>query len=339
VVAEARPRWGDAEVVAASDVADGIRRITLRREAREPRRAPAGSHLDVQVDLGGGRRDVRSYSIVSSDETATEVSLSVLAVADSRGGSRHMHRLAVGDRLRCTQPLQNFELRPGHARQVLLAGGVGVTALLAMGEVLARRGADHAFVYAGRTRSAMAYLDDVVERHGDLARIHVDDEGTPLDVPALVGEIAAHPAGHDTELYMCGPIRLMDAVRRAWSDAGLPVHHLRFETFGSSGWFTPEEFEVVVPRLGLTRTVRADSTVLETLAEAGVEMMYDCRKGECGLCQVDVVDVDGHVDHRDVFFSADEHRTTRRMCTCVSRAARGDTREEVGRAVLTLDLP
>lgn len=127
---------------------------------------------------------------------------------------------------------------------------------------------------------------------------------------------------------MCGPIRLMDAVRRHWEAATLPPHNLRFETFGSSGWFQPEEFVVTVPQRRIETTVRTDETILEALTRAGVDLMYDCRKGECGLCLLDVHQVDGTIDHHDVFLSKTQKRVRTGRCACVSpvSSARHPTR-------------
>ena len=47
--------------------------------------------------------------------------------------------------------------------------------------------------------------------------------------------------------------------------------------------------------------------------------MFDCRRGECGLCQVKVLDVQGVIDHRDVFLSEHEKQENTRLCACVSR--------------------
>ena len=136
----------------------------------------------------------------------------------------------------------------------------------------------------------MAYVVELAELHGDRLVLHVDAEGSPLDVAELV----ALGRCEQTELYMCGPIRLMDAVRRGWQDAGLPPANLRYETFGSSGWFEPEEFVVRIPQRQVETTVRTDETLLEALTRAGVDLMYDCRKGECGLCLLDVCVRGGH---------------------------------------------
>ena len=48
-----------------------------------------------------------------------------------------------------------------------------------------------------------------------------------------------------------------------------------------------------------------------------------CRRGECGLCAIDIVRCNGTVDHRDVFFSAEQKAENHRLCACVSRIAGG----------------
>jgi vanillate O-demethylase ferredoxin subunit len=227
-----------------------------------------------------------------------------------------MHGLAPDDELPVTQPLQNFPLRVGAPRYLLLAGGIGITAVAEMARVLRQVGADYTLVYVGRGRERMAYVVELGELHGERLVLHVDAEGTALDVAGLVGSVDVQ-----TELYMCGPVRLMDAVRRSWQDAELPPANLRYETFGSSGWFEPEEFVARIPQRQVETTVRSDETLLEALTRAGVDLMYDCRKGECGLCLLDVSCVEGTLDHRDVFLSTDQQETGRSLATCVSRVA------------------
>jgi len=166
----------------------------------------------------------------------------------------------------------------------------------------------------------MAYLADLQQTHGDRLRVYVDDEGNSLDVVGLINEIGADPVRENAELYMCGPIRLMDAVRRYWATCELPIYNLRYETFGNSGWFEPEEFLVRIPRLNIEAKVGTHTTILEALTAAGADMMFDCRKGECGLCLVEIQDVDGVLDHRDVFLSERQRQLGTKLCTCVSRA-------------------
>src|SRR5919112_1208994 len=184
----------------------------------------------------------------------------VCEVAQSRGGSAFIHQLRRGQEVQITQPLQNFPLNYGRSGYVLAAGGIGITALVAMGKTLKARGADYRFVYGARSRGLMAFVDELAAEHGDRMELRIDDEDSPLDVDELVASV---PAGG--ELYVCGPAPMLDAIKAAWARAGRRPAELRFETFGSSGRFAPESFTVRIPRLGLETLVSGDVSMLEAL--------------------------------------------------------------------------
>lgn len=337
MAAQSTLRWQQAEVIETSDVADGVRRIVIRPE--DPQPAAPGAHLDVEVSHQGSTIR-RSYSVVRSEDGGRRWTISVQLAPASRGGSRAMHALQEGDSLRVSAPLLNFPLGVGAARYVLVAGGIGVTALVAMASTLRRRGADYTLVLVGRSRSVLAYLDELADEHGDRLEVHIDDEGTGLDVGALVDEVSGSDLVANTELYVCGPIRLMDALRRGWAGRGLPGPNLRFETFGNSGAWAAEPFQVRIPGLDREVTVGAEVSLLDALENAGVEVMWDCRKGECGLCTVRVLGCDGRIDHRDVFLSDEQKKQDTSLCACVSRVATGDQAlARAGRRTLTIDLP
>ena len=303
--------WQRATVIENVALTPAIRRIVFRTE--HPVKAPPGSHIDVRVSIDGDDA-TRSYSIVDAASAGETLAISVFESEASRGGAAVMHALRAGDVVEMTEPLQDFPLRLGAPSYVLLAGGVGITAIAGMAASLAAAGADYRVVYCGRSRAHMAYLTELEGAHGDRLEVHVRDEGTTLDVTDLVSRV--DPAG---ELYMCGPIRLMDAVRRAWVERELSPAQLRFETFGNSGWFQAEPFTVRVPALDVETVVPPSATLLEALELAGVEALFDCRKGECGLCEARVLDVQGVIDHRDVFYSERQRDANSRICVCVSR--------------------
>jgi len=125
---------------------------------------------------------------------------------------------------------------------------------------------------------------------GERVQVHVSH--SPIDFPA---EIAALPPF--AQLYTCGPVPMLEAVKRAWHEAGRAPAELRFETFGSSGRLPTQAFKVRVPRHALEIEVPANSTLLEALDAAGVQTLWDCRRGECGLCTLDVLAVDGQHAH------------------------------------------
>src|ERR687883_997092 len=305
-------RWRKARVLDVCEVAQHVRQVVLEPEHLD-HPAPPGSHIDIGVYVNG-RADVRSYSVVGMGAYGSEIILGVQLARQSRGGSAYMHALRRGQEVSITQPLQNFPLNYGEPGYVLAAGGIGITALVAMGKALKARGADYRFVYGARSRDLMAFLDELVTEHGDRLDLRIDDEGGSLDVAELVAGV---PDGG--ELYVCGPTPMLDAIKAAWARAGRRPADLRFETFGSSGRFAPESFTVRIPRLGLETLVPHDVSMLEALEACGADMMYDCRRGECGLCQVKVLDVTGAIDHRDVFLSDAQHEKNDRLQCCVSR--------------------
>ena len=89
----------------------------------------------------------------------------------------------------------------------------------------------------------------------------------------------------------------------------------------------PREFEAFVPNSasfeveisdGQVFTVPPGQSIIEVLEAAGVDVMYDCQRGDCGICQTDVIS--GEPDHRDVVLSDDERASGKVMQICVSRA-------------------
>jgi ferredoxin-NADP reductase len=288
--------WQGATVVASRPVAERIQRIELAPDNPAP--VKPGAHIEIEVVIDG-RTDTRSYSIVDASDGGAKFSISVYQSAVTRGGAALMHALTAGDRVRLTQPLQNFPLRVGAPAYTLVAGGVGIT-----------------LHYVGSSRTRMAYLDELTAEHGDRLVSHITDEHGRMQVADLLAGVP-----DAAELYMCGPIRLMEEIRRQWDRGDRDPTMLRFETFGNSGWYDAQPFVVEVPQHGATVEVRDDESMLEALERAGVDMMFDCRRGECGLCEVRILSVEGKVDHRDVFYSERQKAPNSKMCCCVSRVA------------------
>jgi vanillate O-demethylase ferredoxin subunit len=272
-----------------------------------------GSHLDVAVMIDG-RPETRSYSLVG--EPAADVyRIAVRRAADGRGGSRYMWSLTPGARIEVSSPASSFEIDWTRQSYCLIAGGIGITPLVGIAAALARRGADVTLHYCARSRSDAAYLDQLAARLGDRLVVYASDQGHRLDLATTFAKLPA-----DAMAILCGPMRLLDAARQGWAAAGRPVADLAYETFGSSGLLSTEAFRVRLAGSTEEIVVPAHRSMLDVLNEAGHEVMSDCVRGECGVCAIDVVAVDGQIDHRDVFFSAHERADNRKICPCVSRA-------------------
>jgi ferredoxin-NADP reductase len=213
-----------------------------------------------------------------------------------------------------SEPQNHFLLDLSAPAYLLVAGGIGVTPLVWMAQTLARRGVPVRMLLGARSSSEMAYADVLRDILGPQLQLRVTGQDPQIDFAA---EMAALPP--QAQVYICGPAPMLDAARRAWAQTGRPVADLRFETFGSSGRFAPQAFQLTLPRQSVAVTVSADESLLDAIEMHGVQAMYGCRRGECGLCAMDVLALDGEIDHRDVFFSDTEKVQNRRICICVSR--------------------
>jgi vanillate monooxygenase ferredoxin subunit len=256
---------------------------------------------------------VRNYSAVGLG-TDGLYRIAVKRLPDSRGGSAYMWSLAPSAHLRISTPGNNFELSRGCPEYLLLAGGIGITPIFSMALALVEAGASFRLLYAVRRYQDLALADELRHRIGDRLQVFVSSEGQRVDIRAEIARLQP-----DGEFYVCGPIGMLEDAKREWQRSGRPVDQLRFETFGNSGRFASEPFKVRIPRLGREIDVPVNQTMLDALESAGVEVIFDCRKGECGLCALPILEVEGIVDHRDVFFSEEEKAANTKLCTCVSR--------------------
>jgi vanillate monooxygenase ferredoxin subunit len=317
------PSWERATVRSSTTVAESIRHILLDMPGTVT--TPAGAHINVLIPTAEGTQLERSYSIVDDGRTPDALGIAVRLAPHSRGGSAFMHRLRAGNQITVSRPVQNFELTPDRPGYVLLAGGIGITPMISMARALRRRAADYQLLYAGRTRTRMAFLDQLQADHPGRIRAVISEAGEHLDCAKLVADIP-----DATELYVCGPPTLLVAIQREWHNAGRPPGLLRFETFGSGGNLPTLPFDIHVPRIGVRARVPADQTAVQALERAGAEVMSDCLRGECGLCVAPILAADGPIDHRDVFLSPRQKAANADICLCVSRLAGG---------TLTIDLP
>lgn len=316
-------QWHPATLRARRDLTPTVREFEIRPEGGV-RPWTVGSHLNLRVPIGA-REETRSYSLVGvpgrgdGHEGDREVYRIAVKRADpSRGGSAHLWSLEAGAELWVGEPNNHFELPMGAPQYLLVAGGIGITPIVGMAQLLCARGADVRLLYAARSAAEFAFGASLRAALGDRLRTFADDAGERI---AFADEIAAlHP---QALLLMCGPLPMLDTVRGAWAQTGRPPAHLRFETFGNSGAVANEAFWVRLPRHDALLQVPADRTLLDVLNDAGIDTLFDCRRGECGLCAVDVLEAHGRIDHRDVFFSAEERQSGRRLCACVSRVSGG----------------
>jgi ferredoxin-NADP reductase len=270
-----------------------------------------GAHLTLHLPNGL----VREFSLCGDSEDRSSWTVAVLREPSSRGGSAYVHlELRPGDLITVDGPRNNFRLEPA-AKYLLVAGGIGVTPILAMARDLQRRGEDWTMFYAGRSGSTMAFVEDLHQLAGDRITVHADDlAGGP---PVLAGVLDRVDA--DTLVYCCGPEPLLEGVQEGLADPAC----LRLERFKAPEPVAPPEggdqsFDIVCAGSGKRVHVPVDTTALEALEQSGFAMPSSCTEGICGTCETKVLA--GTVDHRDFLLTDDEREAQNTMFVCVSRA-------------------
>ena len=112
---------------------------------------------------------------------------------------------------------------------------------------------------------------------------------------------------------------MIDAAITAARDLGWDNGRLRFELFTAAAPVAGDaSFEVVLKSTGESFLIPPDKTILDVLIEAGKDPLHDCKRGDCGICQVDVVE--GVPDHRDYILTDAETAEGKKMQICVSRS-------------------
>lgn len=262
-----------------------------------------GAHIDVRLPNGA----LRQYSLCGSPADVRTYRIAVRRSPASRGGSAYVHdRLSVGERVSVSRPRNRFEL-VGADAYLFIAGGIGVTPLLPMIGAAKAAGSDWSLHYAVRDRATAPFLTELAG--DDAVHIAARRRGDRLDVGGLVGS-----AGPGTEIYCCGPPRMLADVTAAADRYGVDVHVERFEPDRDAG----EEFEVECARSGKVVCVGGQETVLDALRRAGVPVDSSCEAGACGTCEQQVLD--GVPDHRDSFLTPAERHTNASILVCVSRS-------------------
>ena len=277
----------------------------------------AGAHIDIFTDV----EKRRSYSIASDPSDRRRYVIGVLREAEGRGGSVWMHEeVKEGDIFKVTPPINNFSLQEDAAEHILIAGGIGITPVLAMGYRLREIGAKFTLHYCTRSPELTAFRREVDKVFGKNAVYHHDggDISNGIDLDKV---LSGRPEG--AHLYLCGPAGLMDAAVGAAAQWPTDtVHREYFSAVKAEKKWKNEAFEISLARHKKILTVPADKTILEVVREAGISIDSSCEDGLCGTCRTTLLN--GNPEHRDAVLSEKEKNENRTIMICISRAKGGE---------------
>jgi ferredoxin-NADP reductase len=282
----------------------------------------AGAHIKVRVEIDG-EAAWRHYSLIRHDQ-ASDAAEYLIAVRredrdrGGRGGSLFMHtQVKPGDKLQVSSPINGFGLDPAHDDVLLIAGGIGITPLVSMAAALRAEGKSYALHYTGRSLDQLALVPELQAGVADALTLYADDDedlARRLDLRRLLAGCKPSQA-----LYTCGPKGMIDAVRDLALELGWHIDQLHYELFVEAAAEAGDRgFEVELTQSGTRLQVAAGQTILDAMIEAGLDPMFDCKRGECGVCAVPVLS--GAIEHRDNCLSASERAAGKVIQICISRA-------------------
>ncbi|MET8520537.1 PDR/VanB family oxidoreductase [Nocardioides sp. NBC_00163] len=290
--------------------ADGVISLELVPDSGLLPAYEPGSHLDIELPSGL----VRQYSLCSPPADLSFYRIAVLREPEGRGGSDEVHETAlVGKRVRIRGPRNHFPLEPS-PRYLFIAGGIGITPMLAMVIRAEREKSPYELVYVGRHLESMAFRDKLAT--GPNVKVVVSSATGRPDLGSLVDG-----AGDDTLIYACGPISMLKELEDVCEKAGRSAQ-LRLEKFASDGEAlveasTGDSFEVELRKSGTVLTVGSDQGLLEVI-EGHCDIMTSCEDGFCGTCETTVLE--GVPEHHDTILNERERASGKTMMVCVGRS-------------------
>lgn len=299
-------------IAAVAEIAQGIHRFELRHpEGAELQGFTAGAYLTVRSPNGS----LRKYSLCNDPAERDRYVIAVKRDPAGRGGSVDLvDNTRIGDTVQVSAPHNAFELAEKAASFILIAGGIGITPIMAMARQLNGEARRYRLYYLTRSPGTTAFGDELAggEFQGK-AVIHHDhgDPAQSFDLwPILEKPSSAH-------VYCCGPRPLLEAVRDMtghWSPAA--IHFESFVDAGAAAKPEDRAFTVVLAKSGARVEVPPGMSILEAMRDAGHEAPSSCESGTCGTCRTRLVA--GEADHRDLVLMDDEK--VGQIMICVSRA-------------------
>ncbi len=299
-------------VTRADRIADGIYLFELRDPAGNALPPfTAGAHITIRTPNGL----LRKYSVCNDPSERDRYQVAIKREAEGRGGSANLiDTVKAGDELMVAPPVNDFGLPQRATDFLFIAGGIGITPIMAMVREVQKQGKRFRLFYCTRSPERTAFVEELSapEFAGNVV-IHYDqgDPACSLDLKPILAE-----RRNREHLYCCGPRPLMEAVRRMtdnWSPTA--VH---FEAFSEAETHKAGDkpFRVRLARTAKVVEVPVTKTILEVLRENGLEVPSSCETGTCGTCRTKLLA--GEADHRDLVLA--EHERADTIMICVSRA-------------------
>jgi nitric oxide dioxygenase len=198
-----------------------------------------GQHISVLL-IVDGQALRRNYSL--SDAPGKPHYRISVKRETSGVASNYLHdSVQEGDTLEVLAPSGEFVLNDSIRPLVLLSGGVGITPLISMLDVVAPSGRKIDFIHAAldsKVHAFRAHVDRIALQYPNVRPFFIYNAALPEDHPHARGFVTQEllasrlPADRDVDLYFLGPKPFMQSVYRSAQQLGIPAPQIKFEFFG-----------------------------------------------------------------------------------------------------------
>ncbi|MBL8682815.1 MAG: iron-sulfur cluster-binding domain-containing protein [Myxococcales bacterium] len=243
-------------------------------------------------------------------------------------------KLSEGAEIEVKGPFGQFVLPDGAKSVLMLAGGSGVTPMIAFLHDLAKQGWPAKVTLVDANRSANEQIlrkeiDELVAASGGkLTVVHVLDdasgEGSDKRGPMTRDVVASVLEGMEAPevVALCGPAGMMEScnavVRERFPSAKLLEEKFTAVVASVGADAIAHEVELVDGAKTKTFTVREGESVLHAARRAKVELAAGCESGVCGTCRVKMRR--GQIDTPDESCLTAEERSQGYALVCIGTA-------------------
>jgi len=275
----------------------------------------AGAHIDLYLK----NNFIRQYSLSNDPNEKDHYEIAVLKEENGSGGSRFIHEnFHEGMELEISKPRNHFSLMPDAKYYILLAGGIGITPIMAMIEELESQKKNYLVYYCTRTIEKTAFWERLLSG-ASAGKVHIHhDNGDPklgFDFESVLKEYK-----HDTSLYYCGPPSFMKAIEVSTKD--WPRSSLNYEYFSKANKNAEKEvsktsFNIKISSTGQVFEVPCESSIIQVLREHNFAVDTSCEDGFCGTCMTRYLE--GKPEHRDSVLDEEDRKQFVLICCARSK--------------------
>ena len=159
MAASEQPQMLPLRVTRNDKIADGIYLFEFRDAGGQPLpEFSAGAHIAIRVPNGL----LRKYSLCNDPAERDRYLVAVKREANGRGGSADLiDHVKAGDELSVAPPVNDFELPPRAQDFLFIAGGIGITPIMAMIRQVRTQGKRFRLFYLSRSPETTAFVDEL----------------------------------------------------------------------------------------------------------------------------------------------------------------------------------